>query len=102
ADAMRARAPFIAAAPEAKSARERTLRRYLACYGIESPARTEPERPRTVQALPRALAAIARMKPKPTIVHVLGMAPELAQEKPLGEAVRRLGRAGATVSWSFP
>src|SRR5262249_21450413 len=85
-----------------KSARERTLRRYLASYGIESPPRTEPERPMAAQALPRVLSAVARMKPKPTIVHVLSTAPEAAQEKLLGEAVRRLSRGGATVTWSVP
>ena len=41
----RARAPFAAAPPQgARSSRDRTLRRYLASFGIESPPKTEVDR----------------------------------------------------------
>jgi uncharacterized protein (DUF58 family) len=103
ADSMRSRAPFAPTAPEGRSARERTLRRYLAAYGIESPPRAEPERHEAGFALIEVLAQIARHKPRASIVHVVAPAPsEVAHEKPLMDALRRLSRHGAQVSWSMP
>jgi uncharacterized protein (DUF58 family) len=103
AEAMRPRAPFAPPAPEARSSRERSLRRYLAAYGIESPPRAEPERHEAGFALVEVLAQLARQKPRPSVVHVVAPAPtEIAHEKPLADAVRRLARAGAVVSWSMP
>jgi len=102
ADAMRGKAPFSARAPEARTLRERTLRRYLACYGIESPPRTEPERAATSQTLPHVLKKIAQTKPRPSMVHILAAPPDMGQQKPLVEAVRRLTRARALITWSSP
>jgi uncharacterized protein (DUF58 family) len=101
--ALRPRAPFSPAAPEARSARERSLRRYLAAYGIESPARAEPERHDAGFALVEALVQITRQKPRASVVHIVAPAPsEVAHEKPLTDALRRLSRTGATVHWSMP
>lgn len=102
ADAMRARAPFPAAAPAGRSARDRMLRRYMACYGIESPPRGEAERRDVAAALVEALTHIARVKPRASLVHVLASAPAGAQEGRLPEAVRRLMRQTAAVTWSLP
>lgn len=103
ADAMRARAPFAAAAPLGRSLRDRTLRRYLASFGIDSPPRTEPTQQREAHAsIEEALGYIARMKPRPSLVHVVSPAPEEANAPRLGEAVRRIHRAGAALTWSIP
>jgi hypothetical protein len=102
ADAMRARAPFAAQAPAGRSARDRMLRRYMACYGIESPARGEAERRDVAAAIVEALAHVARAKPRASLVHVLASAPPEAQAGRLPEVLRRLSRQAAAVTWSLP
>ena len=101
ADQTRGRAPFAAASPAGRTPREKALRRYLAAYGIESPPRSEQLRPGSL-ALFEVLTAIDRTKPHATLVHVIGQPPEEQHHQRLGEAVRRLGRRGASVTWSFP
>ncbi|MFO0587966.1 MAG: DUF58 domain-containing protein [Polyangiaceae bacterium] len=101
ADQVRSRAPFAAAAPAGRTPREKTLRRYLAAYGIDSPPRSETLRAGS-PALFEVLSQIERTKPHATLIHVIGQPPEEPQQKRLGEAVRRLGRHGASVTWSFP
>jgi len=101
ADQMRARAPFAAAAPAGRTPRERALRRYLAAYGIESPARSEQLR-QASPALFDVLGHIDRTKPHATLVHIIGQPPDETHHQRLGNAVRRLGRRGASITWSFP
>ena len=48
------------------------------------------------------LSAIERTKPHATLVHIIGQPPEEQHHKRLGDAVRRLGRHGASITWSFP
>src|SRR5262249_55489756 len=55
ADSLRSRGPFAAAAPFGRSARDRTLRRYLASFGIESPPKAEADRREADAALVAAL-----------------------------------------------
>lgn len=102
ADQMRPRAPFLAASPQAKSHRERILRRYMAAFGIESPARTESDRRAGTLALIDAFAYIARTKPRASLVHVIGALPDESLLPMLGEAARRLMRKGVTVTFSMP
>jgi len=102
ADAARARAPFAAAAPTGRSSRERTLRRYLASFGIESPPRIESDRREVEAALIEALLHITKVKPRPSLVHVVATAPDEAALPKIGDALRRVMRGGATVSWSSP
>lgn len=103
AEAMRGRAPFpTVTPPEAKTIRERILRRYLAAYGIDSPPRSEPERKATLEALATSLRAIARGKPRPSLVHVIGSVPDASSHQHIADAVRRLQRSRATVSWTSP
>jgi uncharacterized protein (DUF58 family) len=102
AEAMRARAPFAAAAPAGRSARERSLRRYLASFGIESPPKADPPRKEAENALLEALFHATRVKPRASLVHVVAPPPEDATIGGLGDAVRRLQRGGAMVTWSVP
>jgi hypothetical protein len=78
------------------------LRRYLACYGMESPPRGEPERRDVAAAIVEALTHIARAKPRASLVHVIAAAPGDAQAGRLPEALRRLTRQAASVTWSLP
>jgi uncharacterized protein (DUF58 family) len=102
ADAMRARAPFAAAAPNGRSPRDRMLRRYLASFGIESPARSESDRKEATAALLDAFAVVAKTKPRASLVHVIGSPPDEPLGGKLGEATRRIMRRGAMVTWSLP
>lgn len=103
ADAVRPRAPFSPPTPEGRTPRERALRRYLAAYGIESPARAEPDRHQSGFVLADVLRQIAKQKPRASIVHIVGPAPaEVAHDEPIKESLRRLSRGGAVVSWSMP
>jgi uncharacterized protein (DUF58 family) len=102
AESMRARAPFAAAAPFGRSLRERTLRRYLASFGIESPPKLTSDRREVDTSLVEALAQLGRVKPRASLIHVVAPPPDAEHWQKLGEAVRRLSRGGAAVSWSVP
>ncbi|AKT39822.1 DUF58 domain-containing protein [Chondromyces crocatus] len=102
AESMRTRAPFAAAAPAGRSPRDRTLRRYLASYGIESPPRLEPDHRDVAVMLGEVFTTIARAKPRASIVHVMATPPQEVTTGPLPEALRRLTRRGAMVFWSTP
>src|SRR6185295_1641372 len=75
ADAMRSRAPFRAKAPEGRTQRDATLRRYLACFGIDSPPKSSSDRAAVSDTLVKTLSSIAKGKPRPSLVHVLSSAP---------------------------
>jgi hypothetical protein len=102
ADAMRSRAPFRVKAPEGKSERDATLRRYLASFGIDSPPKTTSERHATGETLVTSLTNLAKGKPRPSIVHILAGSPELQTQPTLAQAVRRLRRLGTLIAWSLP
>lgn len=102
ADAMRLRAPFRAKAPEGRTARDATLRRYLACFGIDSPPKTQIDRAAASDALVKVLGTIGKNRPRPSLVHVLSSAPEAAFLPPLASVVGRLRRLGTVVSWGLP
>ena len=102
ADAMRARAPFSAQAPAGRSLRDRTLRRYLASFGIDSPPRIEGERNDGAAPLVEGLTYIARFKPRSSLIHVVASPPDERKAEQLGEVVRQVKRSGATLTWSSP
>ncbi|APR75218.1 Hypothetical protein A7982_00564 [Minicystis rosea] len=102
AENMRPRAPFAAAAPFARTPRERSLRRYLAAFGIDSPPKTESDRREVEQAFVEALGHIAKVKPRPSLVHVVAPPPDDPADPRIGDAIRRLTRRGTTVTWSTP
>ena len=93
-----AKAPFVAPLPEGPTQRERVLRQYLAAFGVDSPARSDPERQRTDETLTRMLDRIAQRKPRASLVHVWSAAPE-RQNPELRHAVIRLRKGGASVRW---
>ncbi len=98
AEAVLPRAPFKAASFDAPTPRERVLRKYLASFGIESPPRGDPERPRTDEAIARFLDRLPTRKPRPSLVHVWSPPPDHAR-KDLVRAVGKLRRIGAQIRW---
>jgi uncharacterized protein (DUF58 family) len=94
-----ARAPYAdVEAPWAKTARERSLRHYLACYGISSPPRVEHDKSRTAALLLQAVERAAVEKPRPSLVYVWSLAPDTASVL-LTQTVRKLLRKGISVRW---
>lgn len=102
ADAMRGRAPFAVPLPEARTLRDRTLRRYLAAYGIDSPPRADTDRRLALTTLGQVLLRVVKTKPRASLVHVLAPAPDVAHVPHIDDAIRRLSRRGVRVSWSPP
>jgi len=102
ADSMRHRAPFRAKAPEGRSERDATLRRYLACFGIDSPPKSSSDRALVSDTLIRTLAGIAKGRPRPSLVHVLAGPPEQAFMPGLAQAIGKIRRVGTVVSWAMP
>jgi uncharacterized protein (DUF58 family) len=98
ADALRARAPFDEPAPLATTAREQALRRYLACFGVSSPGRTQEDPNRTAAGIIEALERGVSERPRPSLVYVLARAPE-APSAGLAAALRKLMRRGIAVRW---
>jgi uncharacterized protein (DUF58 family) len=98
ADMQRSRAPFDAPAPWAKTSRERSLRRYLACYGISSPPRIEHDKSRAAGLLVQALDHAAAQKPRPSLVYVCSHPPD-SPSPALTQTVRKLLRRGMSVRW---
>ena len=102
ADSMRHRAPFRAKAPEGRTPRDATLRRYLACFGIDAPPKASSDKHATAEALLSILGGIARGKPRPSLVHVLGGPVEAQVNERLAQVIGRLRRSGTIVSWALP
>jgi uncharacterized protein (DUF58 family) len=102
ADGARSRAPFSVPLPEARSLRERTLRRYLAAYGIDSPPRADSDRRAALASLAQLLLRIGMTKPRASLVHVVAPPPDGTLAPTIEDPVRRLVRHGVRVSWSTP
>jgi uncharacterized protein (DUF58 family) len=102
ADAMRHRAPFRVKAPEGRTERDATLRRYLACFGIDSPPKMSSDKHATAEALGTILSGIAKGKPRPSLVHVLASTPDPTSSGTLAQSIGRLRRGGTVVSWALP
>jgi uncharacterized protein (DUF58 family) len=100
AESMRNRAPFAARVPYAPSPRERSLRHYMACFGMEGPPRTEGERAYSESELGRTLMKLSLEKPRPSIVVV--WAPPPSPEGLVARSIRRLRARRAVIRWAIP
>jgi uncharacterized protein (DUF58 family) len=98
AEMQRSRAPYDLPAPWAATARERSLRRYLACHGISSPPRLEHDRGRLAGLLVQAIDRTIAQKPRPSLVYVWSPAPD-EPTSALAKCVRKLLRRGVSVRW---
>jgi uncharacterized protein (DUF58 family) len=93
------RAPFPASEPYASTTRERTLRAYLARFGLGSPPRQEQERPRTDAELARVLAKLARERPRPSIVYLWSPTPDPRDRPVLIQALLAHPRRQIELRW---
>jgi uncharacterized protein (DUF58 family) len=96
-DELRARAPFDAPLPFARSREEASLRRYLWAYGITAAPALESERPLSDQTLIRLLSELAASRLRPHHLHIF--APTPSAEAPLGyfEEFRRVRALGVRI-----
>jgi uncharacterized protein (DUF58 family) len=92
--------PFAPRVPHAPTARERTLRHYLASFGIEVPPRVDGERERTDVSIARVLEKLFAERERPTIVHVWAALPR--HEDRMVKAARHLRAKRIEVRWSVP
>jgi uncharacterized protein (DUF58 family) len=76
AERLIARAPFPQAEVHAGSKRERALRRYLAAFGLGSPPRLEPDRPRTDTEISRALLKLDERGSRPSLIYLWSPSPD--------------------------
>lgn len=97
--AAKARAPFPDENPQGRSNNDRALRAYLAAFGIDSPPRLEPDRPRTDAALLDALREATHHSSKPTRVTICSPVPRTEQRPLLFRGLRQLRRRRTRLSW---
>jgi uncharacterized protein (DUF58 family) len=93
------RAPFRAVTVLAASRRERSLRRYLASFGLGSPARLEPDRPRTDVELTRLLVKLGREKRRPSLIYLWSPPPDPATRPVLERGLATLPRRRYELRW---
>lgn len=92
------RAPFDEPAPLAATAREQSLRRYLACFGISSPARIQEDMTVVAARIIDALERGGLQRPRPSLVYVWARPPDEASGA-LASAVKKLLRKGVAIRW---
>ncbi|MGH7438349.1 MAG: DUF58 domain-containing protein, partial [Polyangiaceae bacterium] len=100
ADLLRGRAPFVPRVPYAPTAREATLRQYLAAFGVESPPRSVDEREKSQPALLQNLVQIAKEKPRATAIHV--WAPPPPEDMRTHRALVELRHRRIDLRWTLP
>jgi uncharacterized protein (DUF58 family) len=100
AEHLRVNAPFAPRLPFAPTPRERSLRHYLASFGIEAAPRLEGERAATESTLGQALQRLRSERPRPSVVHV--WAPPPANSVAMARRVASLRRRGTEVRWTLP
>ncbi|HEY3498849.1 MAG TPA: DUF58 domain-containing protein [Polyangiaceae bacterium] len=93
------RAPFRAVTIPAATRRERSLRRYLAAFGLGSPARLEPDRARTDVELSRLLLKIGREKKRPSLVYLWSPPPDPTTRPVLERGLLGLPRKRFELRW---
>jgi uncharacterized protein (DUF58 family) len=99
AEKLQKRAPFADVITQAPTPRERTLRRYLAAYGISSPARVDPERVRVDVEIIRLIERLRHQKVRPSLIYVWSEAPDEALRPALVRSLAERKRRGATWKW---
>lgn len=92
AEQLRPRAPFPQAAVAATSARELSLRSYLAAFGVGSPLRPGPERSEADVLIAQALKRLRSERPEPSLVYLWSPPPEPGARRSLVEVAARRSR----------
>lgn len=87
------RAPVSAEAPWSTSKMDQLLRRYLLCFGIQSPPRGVSDRHRVELELGRALLELAHTRKRPSLVYVFALPPHFDSPEMLSRSYSALIRA---------
>jgi hypothetical protein len=93
------RAPFQVQPPVGHSPRDQVFRAYMAGFGIDSPPRLEPERPRTDAQLLRALADVIHHPSRPNRVWVCSPVPRAEQRPALFAGLRSYRGRRHHITW---
>lgn len=96
------RAPFAPLPLVGADAADKALRGYLSAFGIPSPARLEPDRPRTDETLAELLSELPRQKPHPSLLYVWSPAPDPEKRKVVTEALKKHARRRVEIRWVRP
>jgi hypothetical protein len=99
AEKLRPRAPFPDVAAQAATPRERTLRRYLASFGISSPGRVDPERVRVDVELIRLMERLRHQRVRPSLIYVWSDPPDETTRPALARMLAERKRRGQTWKW---
>jgi uncharacterized protein (DUF58 family) len=99
ADKLQKRAPFADVITQAPTPRERSLRRYLAAFGIGSPARVDPERVRVDAELVRLFERMRSERARPSLIYVWSEAPDETLRPALSRALAERKRRGSSWRW---
>jgi uncharacterized protein (DUF58 family) len=99
AEALIPRAPFGEVDVLAPGQRPRTLRRYLAAFGVATTARLEPDGRSTDLMLTEVLRRIAHERPKLSCLYLWSPLPPAHGRDGLVDAMARLRRGGRKIAW---
>ena len=93
------RAPVSAMRVHGIDSADKALRGYLSAFGVPSPPRLEPDRPRTDEVLGSILTELSHERPHPSLVYVWSPAPDPVKRPVVTEALRKLGRRRFDLRW---
>lgn len=93
------RAPFARAEIRGPSPSSCTLRGYLAAFGIHSPPRLEPDRPKSDPVLADLLARTFHSKPRASLVLLWSPPPDPGSRSVVAEALQGRPRRALDVRW---
>jgi uncharacterized protein (DUF58 family) len=96
------RAPFAPLAVVGADPADKALRGYLSAFGIPSPPRLEPDRPRTDETLAELLSELPRQKPHPSLIYVWSPAPDPDKRGVVYEALKKHARRRVEIRWVRP
>jgi uncharacterized protein (DUF58 family) len=94
-----ARAPFRGVVVTAPARRERILRRYLGAFGMGSPPRLEPDRPRSDVEIGRVLGKLAKERRRPSLVYLWSPPPDPATRPTLEKSLQLLPKRRFELRW---
>lgn len=97
--ATAARAPFLPLKIHSTDPLDASLRGYLSAFGIPSPPRLEPDRPRTDETLGNFLVELFLERPRPSLVYVWSPAPDPLRRPAVLESLAKHSRRRLELRW---
>jgi uncharacterized protein (DUF58 family) len=93
------RAPFLPLPVHGVDLADKALRGYLSAFGIPSPSRLEPDRPRTDETLAQLFAELPRLRPHPSLMYVWSPTPDPEKRSMVTDALRKHARRRVELRW---